>query len=416
MSSRRTLENVGKLRSPRGLVSKLPKPGGKNLNLRRNLRLDGMHILLAAEYLHFGGTRDYLVSLLDLYARHGARVTLVTTFLQRDPVMENFAQARAFTIKKFPEIMSDVSSGQYSSPTVWSRSRWDLERRAFRQFARDVDSTHTVISVGTPGMFLSAAWTHPNPIVIAHGYPHGLRQRFLGRRLLSPRIPTCTTFVSLSEFETRCITRAWNLKFSNSGVETVLSTDGGLRTKHPRVDKPLRVLTASLVEPYKQPRFWIDVADEVIQRMPPNSVEFIWFGEGSLLSKSRKYAERKTNSQNVHFPGLSRKPDPEFAQADIYLQFSSIENMSLSVLKAQKFGIPCVVSDAGGLPEIVINGVNGSVVPKGDRSAAVEAILRLLQDGALRKMQGESAQEIYAKRHDPSIWEEKILELHERRI
>jgi len=86
------------------------------------------------------------------------------------------------------------------------------------------------------------------------------------------------------------------------------------------------------------------------------------------------------------------------------------------VLKAQKFGIPCVVSDAGGLPEIVINGVNGSVVPKGDRSAAVEAILRLLQDGALRKMQGESAQEIYAERHDPSIWEEKILELHERRI
>jgi len=375
-----------------------------------------MHILLAAEYLHFGGTRDYLISLLDLYARHGARVTLVTTFLQRDSVMENLAQVRGFTIKKFPDIMSEVSSGQNLSPTVWSRSQWDLERRAFRQLARNVNSTHAVVSVGTPGMFLSAAWTHPNPIVIAHGYPHGLRQRFLGRRLLSPRIPACTTFISLSEFETRCITGAWNLKISNSEVETVLSTDGGLCIKHPTVVKPLRVLTASLVEPYKQPRFWIDVADEVIQRMPSNSVEFIWFGEGSLLSKSRKYAEQKTSSQNVHFPGLSRKPDPEFAQADIYLQFSSIENMSLSVLKAQKFGIPCVVSDAGGLPEIVIDGINGSVIPRGDRSAAVEAILRLLQDGALRKMQGESAQAIYAERHDPSIWEETILELHERRM
>lgn len=375
-----------------------------------------MHILLAAEYLHFGGTRDYLVSLLDLYSRNGARVTLVTTFLQGDPVMENFAQDRGFTIKKFSDIMSEVSPGQNFAPTVWSRSRWDLERLAFQQLARDVNSTHAVVSVGTPGMFLSAACTHSTPIVIAHGYPHGLRQRFFGRRLLSPRIPKGTTFISLSKFETRCISRAWNLKLSNSGVETVLSTDGGLRNKHPTVDKPLRVLTASMVEPYKEPRFWIDVADEVIQRMPPNSVEFIWFGEGSLLSKSRKYTERKTSSQNVHFPGLSRKPDPEFARADIYLQFSSIENMSLSVLKAQKFGIPCVVSNTGGLPEIIIDGINGSVVPRGDRSAAVEAILRLLQDGALRKMQGESAQEIYAERHDPSIWEETILELHERRM
>ena len=95
-----------------------------------------MHILLAAEYLHFGGTRDYLVSLLDLYARHGARVTLVTTFLQHDPVMENFAQVRGFTIKKFPEIMSDVSSGHSPSPTVWSQRRWDLERQAFERLAR----------------------------------------------------------------------------------------------------------------------------------------------------------------------------------------------------------------------------------------------------------------------------------------
>lgn len=388
----------------------------KILNYRQSLRLDGMHVLLAAEYLHFGGTRDYLFSLLDLYMRHGARVTLVTTFLQDDPVMENFAQDRGFTIKKFPDIMRAVSQGQTFDPTVWSRSRWNLERLAFQQVARDVNSTHAVVSVGTPGMFLSAAWTHSNPIVIAHGYPHGLRQRFLGRRLLSRRIPKGTTFISLSKFETRCISRAWNLTLSNSEIETVLSTDGDLRNMHPAVNKPLRVLTASLVEPYKQPLFWIDVADEVIQRMPPGSVEFIWFGEGSLLSKSRKYAERKTSSQNVHFPGLSRKPDPEFEQADIYLQFSSIENMSLSVLKAQKFGIPCVVSDTGGLPEIVIDGINGSVVPGGDRSAAVEAILRLLEDGALRKMQGESAQEIYAERHDPSLWEETILELHERRM
>ena len=99
-----------------------------------------------------------------------------------------------------------------------------------------------------------------------------------------------------------------------------------------------------------------------------------------------------------------------------YNSDESIENMSLSVLKAQKFGIPCVVSDTGGLPEIVIDGITGSVVPGGDRSAAVEAILRLLEDGALRKMQGESAQEIYAERHDPGIWEETILEIHERRM
>jgi glycosyltransferase involved in cell wall biosynthesis len=56
-------------------------------------------------------------------------------------------------------------------------------------------------------------------------------------------------------------------------------------------------------------------------------------------------------------------------------------------------GIPVVVSDAGGLPEVVEDGVSGLVVPKGDADALAKAIGRLLDDDLLRARMGRAARD-----------------------
>jgi len=61
------------------------------------------------------------------------------------------------------------------------------------------------------------------------------------------------------------------------------------------------------------------------------------------------------------------------------------EPLGLSVLEAQYFGLPCVVSDAGGLKILVEDGVSGMIVPRADAQAIAEAIDRLASDEALRK-------------------------------
>ena len=57
------------------------------------------------------------------------------------------------------------------------------------------------------------------------------------------------------------------------------------------------------------------------------------------------------------------------------------------------WGLPVVVANTGGLPELVEDGVTGLVVPSGDISAFSKAVCRLLKDERLRKQMGNAARD-----------------------
>jgi glycosyltransferase involved in cell wall biosynthesis len=53
-------------------------------------------------------------------------------------------------------------------------------------------------------------------------------------------------------------------------------------------------------------------------------------------------------------------------------------------------GVPVVASDAGGLPEVVQDGVTGRIVPQGNAGALARAIGDLLSDDAMRARMGQA--------------------------
>jgi glycosyltransferase involved in cell wall biosynthesis len=72
-----------------------------------------------------------------------------------------------------------------------------------------------------------------------------------------------------------------------------------------------------------------------------------------------------------------------YADADIYLQTSNIDNMPTSILEAYASGLPVVATAAGGVPAILTDGEHGLLTPLDDPRAAADAVLRLLDDAAL---------------------------------
>lgn len=62
--------------------------------------------------------------------------------------------------------------------------------------------------------------------------------------------------------------------------------------------------------------------------------------------------------------------------ADVYVQYSNSEGFCNAVLEAQAMGIPCLVSDAGGLPENVVDGQTGWIVAKRKPEALAQGILK----------------------------------------
>lgn len=87
----------------------------------------------------------------------------------------------------------------------------------------------------------------------------------------------------------------------------------------------------------------------------------------------------------VRLPGrIDHRDMPAlYASADLALNPSTVDNMPNSVLEAFASRVPVVSTDAGGVPDIVQDGVSGLLVPVGDAEAMAAAMARVLSDRAL---------------------------------
>ena len=217
----------------------------------------------------------------------------------------------------------------------------------------------------------------------------------------------------MSDFERKTILKSWGLGTSRQSVRTVRSTTG---PELPRVrrapQEPLVVVTAAGLVDYKLPMLWVDVAKTVLDRVPVNSLQFTWLGEGPLLGMVQHAARNSGYSRNIRFMGHQEDVAPFYEAADIYFQLSSIETLGLSVIDAQRFGLPSVVTDVGGLPEVVRHGITGFLVGAPNPHEAVDALLKLVFSPELRTKMSWAAQQNYARHFTPERWERQMLEAH----
>jgi len=374
--------------------------------------LSGNRILLAAEYAHDGGTRAYFKGLLDFFHKQGAYVCVVSSFCAPDAEMSDYAQNYGFDLIPFTSFALQFGlEKSHVAPTVWSLRKHRHEIAAFRRLMSDYNLNQVTISVGTSGLFLSAAAATQNPLMIAHGYPHGRRQTLLGSIYMSRMVPSDLLLISTSNYSNQLFRKAWNSQKRGFSAHNIYNTCGPLQQTFPFNSRTNTVLTVSMVESYKRPFDWIDIAKQTYEASHLTDLEFKWVGEGP----QRVDALRETDKFGIHyanFLGWQSSVVSFYETAKVYLQTSSIENLSLSTLDALRYGVPSVVTSAGALPEIVSDGVNGFVVPVGDASAAATAVGELLNDTKLWNRQSVAAREIYQDRFSEEVWERELLEAH----
>lgn len=90
---------------------------------------------------------------------------------------------------------------------------------------------------------------------------------------------------------------------------------------------------------------------------------------------------------------------PLLAQADIFVWPAINEAYGMALLEAQAAGIPVVAGNAGGVSEIVKDGVTGLLAPEGDVEALAASLGRLLADPDQRAKMGQAAFHKVAQHH-----------------
>jgi L-malate glycosyltransferase len=129
-------------------------------------------------------------------------------------------------------------------------------------------------------------------------------------------------------------------------------------------------------------------------------------GDGSQRYALEAFAQSKDIREKVVFVGsVAHDEVPVWLnRLDIYVAASRLDSESFGVaaVEASACGLPVVVSDVGGLPEVVRHGETGIVVPRESPQALAQALKKLLLDPDLRLRMGRAGREFVASTYE---WE-----------
>jgi glycosyltransferase involved in cell wall biosynthesis len=124
---------------------------------------------------------------------------------------------------------------------------------------------------------------------------------------------------------------------------------------------------------------------------PDLPVHILLIGSGMDSESNLRLINSSPFKERIHIMGFRKDVYELIAACDIYIQPSLSESLSRSVMEAMCLGIPCIVSDIGGLVELVEHEKSGLVVKSGDPIAIADAIEQLANNRDLRKDIAEEA-------------------------
>lgn len=123
-------------------------------------------------------------------------------------------------------------------------------------------------------------------------------------------------------------------------------------------------------------------------------------GDGPEKTKLESLSENLGLSDRVSFTGwISNRSrlSQYLKRATVFVLSSLSEGTPQAIIEAMSYGLPIVATNVGGIPEIVVDGVNGFLVPPRNEQALAEAIEKALSDTNLQRRASSKNREV-AKR------------------
>ena len=144
---------------------------------------------------------------------------------------------------------------------------------------------------------------------------------------------------------------------------------------------------AALV-PHKGQRNLIESAARVVRQVP--DARFVIAGEGELRPALERAIKEHHLEKHVLLAGFRPDVLSLHKAFDIFVMSSVTEGLGTSLLDAMACGTPVVATTAGGIPEVVVDGETGFLVPPRDHEAMAAALVKLLRDDGLRQQMGHA--------------------------
>jgi glycosyltransferase involved in cell wall biosynthesis len=122
----------------------------------------------------------------------------------------------------------------------------------------------------------------------------------------------------------------------------------------------------------------------IVEQIP--DVVFMFVGRDNMNGEIQRLAQESGLSEYIIFTGFNPEVRPFYQLFDIFLLPSTWEGCPVSILEAMAMKKPVVGTAVGGIPELVVDGQTGLLIPPHNPVAIAEALVSLLKnpDGACK--------------------------------
>jgi glycosyltransferase involved in cell wall biosynthesis len=269
---------------------------------------------------------------------------------------------------------------------------WRLSR-VLKQLRPDIVHTHDPHAVAMAATAMSMATPKPRPALVStrralfrvadnsfSRWKYSEVDCFIAsceavrHRLISDGIPRAKTRVV---YEGVDLGRIEHLPAANIHSEFYLPTGA-----------PIVVNVGALV-PQKGQHHFVDAAALALREVP--DARFVIVGDGELRAALEKHVKDKHLERHVFLAGF--RPDAlELTKGcDVFALSSVLEGLSIALLDAMACSKAAVATSVGGIPEVVVDGETGYLVPPHDVRAMADRLIFLLKRPEQRQTMGRAA-------------------------
>ncbi len=376
------------------------------------------------EGLGLGGARPIrLLSLIPTFwpRQGGAQMVLAAIARGLAPGVENVVLTRGYAGSPRDERYDDLDVHRYPNPAPerWKDYATGTHSVSFpakamvgvldvagsvlplRRMARQADLVHVhfPLPLGLSALALPRARSAPVLVTV-----HGNADIY---ELPAPLVPVTRAVLKRAQAIVSVSHDLANYLSSRLGVDSVTVVPNGVDTDlfrpAPRTPSDtIRLLSVSRIVPRKNIPVLI-AAVNALAREGERRFQLIVAGTGPSEGEVEQLA--RESAGDVRFLGFvdEAKKRELLAEADVFVQLSTREGLSIATLEAMASGVPCMVSDLPGVREPVDAGKTGYLVPNPE---SVEDVIMML-----RRLQGARA-ELEAMRTAARLATEERYSLH----
>ena len=142
------------------------------------------------------------------------------------------------------------------------------------------------------------------------------------------------------------------------------------------------------------------------------NIKFLIVGNGKYENELKSYLRNEIDKGKVFFLGRRNDILDILQASDVFVLPTLHENLGNVFLEASVAGTPSIGTDVGGVPEIILHGETGLIIPPYDSKALADSIQKLYKNPELRKRMGQKANLRQRNLFNNSLIEKELDDLY----